>query len=178
MAMVKCPECNGDISDKALTCPHCGFPIKVEKEEQYDYVLTTGNRQVSGLSGTLRVLAVITWIGGLIISIVGANVADSLYSSSSHFSFGTFLSLLAPYVLYGIILMGVATLADQIADTNSIVAGLGLKKQTQSKTASVSNSKGSYLSKASHGDWTCPVCSHTNHSWDETCTHCGEPKRR
>jgi hypothetical protein len=27
MALIKCPECNGDVSDKANTCPHCGNPI-------------------------------------------------------------------------------------------------------------------------------------------------------
>ncbi len=27
MALIKCPECNKDVSDKASACPHCGFPI-------------------------------------------------------------------------------------------------------------------------------------------------------
>ena len=27
MAMIKCPECGKDISDKAAACPHCGNPI-------------------------------------------------------------------------------------------------------------------------------------------------------
>lgn len=27
MALIKCPECNKDISDKAEHCIHCGFPI-------------------------------------------------------------------------------------------------------------------------------------------------------
>lgn len=25
MAIDSCPECNGKLSDKAVTCPHCGF---------------------------------------------------------------------------------------------------------------------------------------------------------
>jgi hypothetical protein len=25
-ALIKCPECNGDVSDKAAACPHCGYP--------------------------------------------------------------------------------------------------------------------------------------------------------
>lgn len=29
MALLKCPECNNDVSDKALTCPHCGYPINM-----------------------------------------------------------------------------------------------------------------------------------------------------
>lgn len=27
MSLIKCPECNKEISDKAITCPHCGNPI-------------------------------------------------------------------------------------------------------------------------------------------------------
>lgn len=27
MAMIKCPECSHDVSDKAKTCPHCGFAV-------------------------------------------------------------------------------------------------------------------------------------------------------
>lgn len=27
MALLKCPECTHDVSDKALSCPHCGYPI-------------------------------------------------------------------------------------------------------------------------------------------------------
>lgn len=28
MALIKCPECSGDVSDKAPTCPHCGYPLQ------------------------------------------------------------------------------------------------------------------------------------------------------
>ena len=27
MALLKCPECTHDVSDKATTCPHCGYPM-------------------------------------------------------------------------------------------------------------------------------------------------------
>ncbi|MEQ2827819.1 MAG: zinc-ribbon domain-containing protein [Anaerobutyricum hallii] len=27
MALIKCPECELQVSDKALSCPHCGFPL-------------------------------------------------------------------------------------------------------------------------------------------------------
>ena len=30
MAMIQCPECGKEISDKALTCPNCGVPINME----------------------------------------------------------------------------------------------------------------------------------------------------
>lgn len=28
MALIKCPECGNEISDKAASCPHCGFLIE------------------------------------------------------------------------------------------------------------------------------------------------------
>lgn len=35
MAMVKCLECNKNISDKALSCPHCGFEMSKENIEKH-----------------------------------------------------------------------------------------------------------------------------------------------
>ena len=36
MALVKCPECGKEVSDRAKSCPNCGFPIEeeVHKNEQ------------------------------------------------------------------------------------------------------------------------------------------------
>ena len=34
MALIKCPECKVDVSDRALTCPSCGFPLKNEQQAQ------------------------------------------------------------------------------------------------------------------------------------------------
>ncbi len=32
MALIKCPECGKEISDKAKACIHCGFPLESPKE--------------------------------------------------------------------------------------------------------------------------------------------------
>lgn len=34
MALIKCPECNREISDMATCCVHCGFPLS-----KYDYAI-------------------------------------------------------------------------------------------------------------------------------------------
>lgn len=31
MALIQCPECNKEISDKARTCPNCGFPMDYQE---------------------------------------------------------------------------------------------------------------------------------------------------
>jgi len=28
MSLLNCPECHAQVSDQAVTCPHCGFPLK------------------------------------------------------------------------------------------------------------------------------------------------------
>lgn len=40
MALVKCPECGGQASDSASSCPHCGFPLAeyLEKKRGEDYI--------------------------------------------------------------------------------------------------------------------------------------------
>lgn len=34
MAIIKCPECGREISDKAIACPGCGLPMTEEKKEE------------------------------------------------------------------------------------------------------------------------------------------------
>lgn len=34
MALIQCPECNKEISDKVKTCPHCGFPFEDKTDGQ------------------------------------------------------------------------------------------------------------------------------------------------
>lgn len=28
MALIKCPECGNEVSDRAVACPHCGYPMQ------------------------------------------------------------------------------------------------------------------------------------------------------
>ena len=37
MALIKCPECGREISDRALNCPNCGCPLKHELPEENFY---------------------------------------------------------------------------------------------------------------------------------------------
>lgn len=34
MALITCPECNNNVSDKAYCCPHCGFPVNDKKQNK------------------------------------------------------------------------------------------------------------------------------------------------
>lgn len=37
MALINCPECHREISDKAEGCPHCGYPKEENSETKYNY---------------------------------------------------------------------------------------------------------------------------------------------
>ena len=41
MAIISCPECKNEISDKAKSCPHCGFPLKSEKTKDNEETTQT-----------------------------------------------------------------------------------------------------------------------------------------
>jgi hypothetical protein len=34
MAIIQCPECNKDISDKAISCINCGYPLQGAEKKQ------------------------------------------------------------------------------------------------------------------------------------------------
>ncbi len=43
MALISCPECGKQISDKAAACPNCGYPIspqpqQVQQPQQEEYL--------------------------------------------------------------------------------------------------------------------------------------------
>lgn len=61
MALIKCPECGKEVSDKAKACPNCGFPINDTKVEEPKEKEETGNVTIYGirqgflLGGTMKI---------------------------------------------------------------------------------------------------------------------------
>lgn len=43
MALIKCPECGNEVSDKAETCIHCGCPIKVNRSTRGKIIVQAEN---------------------------------------------------------------------------------------------------------------------------------------
>ncbi|MEE0968052.1 MAG: zinc ribbon domain-containing protein [Clostridia bacterium] len=35
MSLINCPECNKEISDKAYSCPNCGYPIATSQKQEF-----------------------------------------------------------------------------------------------------------------------------------------------
>ena len=41
MSLIKCPECDKEISDKVKSCPHCGYPLQEEvdkAQKSWDFI--------------------------------------------------------------------------------------------------------------------------------------------
>lgn len=48
MALIKCPECGQEISDKSSVCIHCGYPIKESPKDEP--IASSGNiRTINGV---------------------------------------------------------------------------------------------------------------------------------
>lgn len=52
MALIKCPECGKEVSDKAANCIHCGYPIQRIVEETYDNSSVPNEKETSSESMT------------------------------------------------------------------------------------------------------------------------------
>lgn len=64
MALVDCSECGNQISDKAISCPHCGAPL----ENNSPHFQFTG-QEPSAIDGE-RTVGAVLWIGILLLPIV------------------------------------------------------------------------------------------------------------
>ena len=94
MALIKCPECEKQISDKASSCPECGFPLKVTYEE-YICCPYCGSRNLhsdkKGFSGSKALAgSVLTGGIGLLAGTIGSkNVQITCLNCASTFKAGT-----------------------------------------------------------------------------------------
>lgn len=78
MALIKCPECGKEISDKAISCPNCGNPINQQtQKEEYLCCPKCGSRELhaehKGFSGGKALAgALITGGIGLLAGTIGS----------------------------------------------------------------------------------------------------------
>ena len=41
MALIKCPECGKEISDKSINCIHCGYPLDLQSSQPVNTEINT-----------------------------------------------------------------------------------------------------------------------------------------
>ena len=83
MALIKCPDCGKEFSDKASACPNCACPVskemeKVVREEKKEYVSPNPIAITGFTLSLISVFLPIFWgtigISGTIFSIIGVLV--------------------------------------------------------------------------------------------------------
>jgi len=81
MALMRCPDCQSKVSDKAVACPRCGHPLR-QSEKQLVAVRGAGSVDPSGvLDGRLNAAAEIARRAG------GTMVVDSRSSTEAVFTY-------------------------------------------------------------------------------------------
>jgi hypothetical protein len=68
MALINCPECDREISDRVIACPHCGFPLKEEIKSDED--LKPQNVQITGVKVEKRKVILYILVPLLILSLI------------------------------------------------------------------------------------------------------------
>lgn len=99
MAMINCPECGKEISDKATTCPNCGNPLKRKQ-------LETPVIEPSDVVTKLNKCLLISFIIGLlysVYSIVYWSGASATYSGAEAIGAGIATMLVLPHVCFTIL---------------------------------------------------------------------------
>jgi hypothetical protein len=83
MALINCPECNKDVSDKASSCPFCGHPIadsattiELTNKKWKKFKLAGLMFFVIGLfvifkGGAYTGLGVLLWLTAFVLQIIG-----------------------------------------------------------------------------------------------------------
>lgn len=78
MALIKCPECGKEISDKADSCPSCGYPILATKEaassninnEQKDYTKIAAAAEKNKVESRITKRRYISGIISIVLGII------------------------------------------------------------------------------------------------------------
>jgi len=66
MALIQCPECGRDVSDKAAACPHCGHPVRGQVKSDRVLNSSVASKIVGMLGGWL----IVPWIARLLAMVL------------------------------------------------------------------------------------------------------------
>lgn len=90
MALIKCPECGKEISDKAKSCPNCGYPITINQQRNPAPIQVQPMCQdVKPKNSTLGILALVfsilgcTFVIGIILAIIDIRKKDNTKKTCS-----------------------------------------------------------------------------------------------
>lgn len=109
MSLIKCPECGKEISDKSTSCPNCGCPVSVTKENDVFFDAKKFNKEIKkikkdsgckGEAGTARmtfgiILIVLSFVVGFQSCAAGmVNAMDSGGGNDGMIGFFTWIVMI------------------------------------------------------------------------------------
>ena len=108
--LIKCPECNKEVSDKATNCPHCGFPLKRKDKNDLKEVDFSNSEILlhRGIATYLKVLIYV--IGPIFIGLfIALLIMFLLIGKDAAFAivFGIILGIVIPLMIAFIIIASV-----------------------------------------------------------------------
>ena len=62
MPLITCPECKKEISDKATTCPSCGYPIDVNPTDKQPVTIQRTRKKWKVWQGISIVLVIVAFL--------------------------------------------------------------------------------------------------------------------
>lgn len=66
MALINCPECGKQVSDSAPSCPHCGYVLTQQVDDEPEYVFPKKKRKkISSLGWAVIIIIIVLIIGFL-----------------------------------------------------------------------------------------------------------------
>lgn len=73
MALIFCPDCGKEVSDSALTCPHCAFPLNKLRSSTFYPAIHNNHLVIAGyivVFLSLFILPIIFMITGIVLGII------------------------------------------------------------------------------------------------------------
>jgi hypothetical protein len=81
MALINCPECGKEISDKAAICPQCGYPVNTGQPNLQENTIHSespkGKKTLHPWLLALIILGSLLLIGAIVALLVNGNVSDN-----------------------------------------------------------------------------------------------------
>lgn len=81
MALIKCPECGREISDKATSCPNCGYPINEFKPNVQENTIPSespkGKKRMPTWFLALIIVGSLLLIGGIVFLFINGKLLDN-----------------------------------------------------------------------------------------------------
>jgi hypothetical protein len=131
MGLINCPECNREISDRVVACPHCGYPLveETEKKPEIQQVeISSVNIKDKNPAKTKRII--IALVSVLLVGVIGFLVFNYFDTKSKNEAFNIYIDKLN--TTYDAMINGASTAEELLNLTGMVWANTIYKERDPS----------------------------------------------